>query len=409
MSAFHLFADRPFIGIRANNEQQFSWLTYSEVFLPLLFCHIYQIFNYVKYFVSGLKAQGFSSRQCILFYADIDVPYVVSLLGALCFGLICVPIHAALEPNNLAEVFKKTSPCLCIVGSQYLERFLSSFTLLPSMPKVPVLVSRPDSYILSNETPILGCSGAVDFTEFLKLGKKQQIEITIPNTVNLDDISAVLFTSGSTGCPKGASYTEHLLLPTGGDTIRQPFVRLDFQPFHPSFLVTLLFTMHVGGRRAFAKMETVLEDAKLVQPTNISASPVFWNMLYHNFKCEVEIKKRDPKLVAAEHRDSLGGRLVEASTGGAPVSPEVVHFARDILHIDLINLYGCREAGGISRDGCLHPGVEAVVLPVTELQDTKSDSLGEICVHSDHMIPGYFNDDGATSKVSIRGFTRILR
>jgi acyl-CoA synthetase (AMP-forming)/AMP-acid ligase II len=56
---------------------------------------------------------------------------------------------------------------------------------------------------------------------------------------------AVLFTSGSTGVPKGASFTEALAMPTEGVAGIQPFVRFDFQAHDPSFVLSLLSTLQV--------------------------------------------------------------------------------------------------------------------------------------------------------------------
>lgn len=175
-----------------------------------------------------------------------------------------------------------------------------------------------------------------------------------------DEIAAILYTSGSTGLPKGAIFTEELILPSEGIAVLYPFVRLDFQEFDPSFLLSLLSTMQCGGSRALATdLVTLLDDIEVARPTHIGATPIFWNYLFQEFQQSVFKKSRSymgsgiPKTseeieneAAKELRAKLGNRLHVASCGGAPVSQQVIDFARKQLKIDIVNLYGSRETGG---------------------------------------------------------------
>lgn len=56
-----------------------------------------------------------------------------------------------------------------------------------------------------------------------------------------------------------------------------------------------------------------------------------------------------------------------ASSGGAAISPEVLHFARTVLRIDIVDLYGSRETGGIARDGVVYKGVDVQLRSIPEL------------------------------------------
>jgi hypothetical protein len=76
--------------------------------------------------------------------------------------------------------------------------------------------------------------------------------------------------------------------PQEGVATVQPYVRLDFQRFDPSFALSLLSTIQCGGSRAITTdLRMLYEDMILVQPTHLGATPAFWNGLYQEFTARV--------------------------------------------------------------------------------------------------------------------------
>lgn len=227
------------------------------------------------------------------------------------------------------------------------------------------------------------------------------------STVTLDDITpdrlpsasvaVVLFTSGSSGVPKAARFSETLALPAAVESTVQPCVRLDFAPFDPSHLLSLLSTLTVGGLRAIGPLDVAYK----ARPTVMGAPPSVWAQLARRIDVAVAnvasttARRRAADIVRAE----LGNRLTVATSGGAALDSHVADVIKRDLRVSLVELYATRETGGVARDGIVYPGVVVKLLPTEATASSTllaSSDVGQICVHSPRLIDGYVgggNDD----------------
>jgi acyl-CoA synthetase (AMP-forming)/AMP-acid ligase II len=208
----------------------------------------------------------------------------------------------------------------------------------------------------------------------------------------------------STGPPKGALFSEALTLPTEGSAQLQPFVRFDFASYDPTFVLSLLSTLHCGGSRALCSgLDALLTELPLAAPTHIGATPVYWTMLHGLWRERVggiiaAVPGTAPadaeRSAAAYVKSLLGRRLQLATSGGAPLAPSIMTFVRETLHVDLVSLYGTRETGGIARDGVVYAGVDVRLLPMPSL-GLDGVTRGEVAVCSPRLIQGYFKNPDA--------------
>eukprot|EP01130_Rhizamoeba_saxonica_P012486 TRINITY_DN5267_c0_g1_i1.p1 TRINITY_DN5267_c0_g1~~TRINITY_DN5267_c0_g1_i1.p1 ORF type:complete len:893 (-),score=173.01 TRINITY_DN5267_c0_g1_i1:175-2757(-) len=226
---------------------------------------------------------------------------------------------------------------------------------------------------------------------------------SVSDHFNENRVSAILFTSGSTGPPKGAIYTEKLMMPSGGVPSVCPLVKIDIQKFHPSFLVSLLSFMRCGGRRVISTdLGKLLDNISIVRPTHISAPPVFFNGLYREYLSRVSRNQKSKSSIAKDIRLILGNRLLNVSSGGAPIASNVIKFCRNTLDLDMADLYGSRESGPIAKDGIVYSIIDVILLSENgdifdlETQNNIDRFEGEVCVHSTRLIPGYFKDEEKT-------------
>lgn len=118
----------------------------------------------------------------------------------------------------------------------------------------------------------------------------------------------------------------HLVCQGGSNVC--PLVKLDLQTFHPSFVLSLLAVMQVGGRRALCTDPARwLVAMPHVRPTHISAPPLFWHLLQQEHAARIGklvatgLPRREAEERSArEVRGLLGNRLVAVASGGAAIS-----------------------------------------------------------------------------------------
>ena len=440
--SFVKFYDRNLFCIRANNKKEeeekgeensstlrslppFEWFTYEQVGKTIL-----NFINGIKAINSNLNTQFIDNHDRIFagFCSDVNPAYIVTLLSSLLSTHVILPIHGALDPSSISIILNKTQPALLIVEEKYLQKIIQLLTTNNSSYQPQLIVVIPShlypqspyqlkerNYLIDEKlekVKIESMENILYRGEEISLGKSiGELEIRI---LDLDEITAILYTSGSTGTPKGAVFKEELVIPSEGVTSIQPFLRLDYQPFDPTYLLSILSTMQSGGCRVLASMENLMDDFKETRPTHFGATPIFWNSLYQEFCATVAQKFEKVKKSIAEFskislselrsnieievgkkiRADLGNRLFIATCGGAPISPSILSFVKDHLKIDIVDLYGSRECGGIARDGFIYPGVDVIVKSVPELgyYEDNDPPRGEIYVSSPRLISGYWND-----------------
>jgi acyl-CoA synthetase (AMP-forming)/AMP-acid ligase II len=242
---------------------------------------------------------------------------------------------------------------------------------------------------------------------------------------NNEDLSAILFTSGGTGIPKGVLYT-HGILNAQTDALQKMFMLDETQSDLPGFPLFALFTLAMGMTSVVPDMDPTrpanCDPAKLVQNirdnsiTFVAGSPSIWEKV-GRYCVEKNIKLPSIKQVVMF---------------GAPVRSEIHEMYKKILvNGDTFTPYGATESlpislisgseildgkASLTRSGagtCIGrpvPGIEIKIIkasdiPESSLHEVKTGEIGEIIVAGLQVTAGYFDmpEENKKSKISQDG------
>jgi len=260
----------------------------------------------------------------------------------------------------------------------------------------------------------------------------------IASAIGEDDVLTIVYTSGTTGPPKGcvmvhknyASVVESLSeihLNVAGDTV------LLFLPHAHTYSQLVLYDgAGVGFTIAFSPdILRVAEALQAVQPTGMPSVPRVYEKVHAAITAKFEeatgVERRivdwalgvgyragglrqegrslppglavqhriADKLVYSKVKERLGGKLRAGISGAAPISVEILEFflAMDVLVLEGYGLTESSSGCSVNREGDFRFGTVGRVLPGVEVRIADD---GEILIRGDNVFAGYYKDEEAT-------------
>jgi long-chain acyl-CoA synthetase len=221
-------------------------------------------------------------------------------------------------------------------------------------------------------------------------------------------VATILYTSGTTGEPKGVMLTQANLISNAVSTVQMfradddpprddysDKVRLNFLPLSHIFARTcdLYIWLVEGSQLAIAESrETVIADAAAVKPTFMNGVPYFYDRVRRGL--EEKGLAHQPGIL----RQLLGGRIEQCCSGGAAL-PEHLFDYYYSQGVPLLQGYGLSESSpviSISTQKTSRRGSAGKPIPGVEVKIAED---GEILTRGPHVMPGYYKNEKATAEI----------
>jgi fatty acid CoA ligase FadD9 len=381
---------------------------------------------------SGL-AGGFAPGDFVAVLGFTSIDYVVHYLACIRLGAVFVPLQTSSTAAQLGPIVAETQPRILAVSVESLGTAVDIVVDAPSVERLVVFdyTSEDDEQRghYDHARARLRDAGhraeVVLLSTELDAGRRLSPPPAFVPADGENPLATLIYTSGSTGAPKGAMYTADMMTRTWqrphspsvdiGRLI--PAIHLQYMPLsHVYGLEWLIATLSSGGIGYFAAksdMSTLFDDIGLVRPTALNLVPRVCDMFFRRYRKELDQRaggelsgeQLDEAVKAELRQDFIGGRVISAMCGSAPLSKQMHAFMESLLDIPVADGYGATETGGgIMRSGRIRrpPVTDYKLVDVPELGYLTTDKpypRGELRLKAANVIPGYFKHPELSAKI----------
>ena len=342
-------------------------------------------------------------------------------------GLVTVPLQHNAPVSRLKPIIAEVEPRILAVSAAYLDLAIEAALGDQSVQRIVVFDYQPevDDHRESLEQARVrladaGMAATVDtLGDVIARGRSLPPE---PIYTDGDEqrLAMILYTSGSTGLPKGAMYTENMLTRLWTSdvmpTTEAPVINVNFMPLnHLAGRIPLATSFQAGGTSFFvpeSDLSTLFEDWNLVRPTEMGLVPRVVEMLFQRYQtgldgrlaAGIEPVVADAQAKSELREQALGGRVLTGFVGTAPLAAEMKAFIEWCLGVHIADGYGLTELGMVTLDGVLRrpPVTDYKLVDVPELGYFGTDKphpRGELLVKSATATPGYYKRPEVTAGV----------
>ena len=405
----------------------------------------------VSEFLAGLEALGLRRGDRVAAMADPCWEFLISDMAALCGGAVCYGIYTTCSVNEVEyQLENGEADFFCAENQEFVDKLLNTKTRVPRIRKVIVFDTRA-LFQYADER-------LISFKDVLALGRSRLAATPKWDTfleqraaaVRADDTAVLVYTSGTTGPPKGAMHDHTSLMWGFANSYLEAFPELNIGEHRAvshlpmahliersmSICLPLVADVvpHIGE-----EVEDLLGTLYEVQPTFLNVVP----RILEKIASQVVIGMQRSSFVKRQVFNwamAVGARYREATwagrrpglilslldkfaaavvfqpllrkiglskiqtilCAGAPL-PLKIQEMWQILGVNVRNLYGITEGGYVLCQGTAFPSPLRGGIPIPPRQVRRADD-GELLVRGPGLFRGYWKNEQGTKDILIDGW-----
>ena len=405
----------------------------------------------VSEFLAGLEALGLGPGSRVEAMADPCWEFLIADMAALCGGAICYGIYTTCSVSEVEYQLKNgEADFFCAENQEFVDKVLNTASRMPRIHKIIVFDTRA---LFQYTDPRL-----IHFADVLELGRERLADMPGREgfldqraaAVHPDEIAVLVYTSGTTGPPKGAMHDHASLMWGFANSYLEAFPELRTGEHRAvshlpmahliersmSICLPLVAEVvpHIGE-----EVEDLLGTLYEVQPTFLNVVPRILEKIAsqvtigmqrsspakrHIYRWAMAIGARYRQTVWTGRKPSPGLSMLNALAvalvfqpllrkvglskieailcAGAPL-PMKIQETWQVWGVNVRNLYGITEGGYVLCQGPAFPPPATGGLPIPPRQVRRADD-GELLVCGPGVFRGYWKNEQGTQAILIDGW-----
>ena len=360
---------------------------------------------------NGLKSLGLRENAHIGLISKNCREWIIADMAIMMAGYVSVPFFPSLKGEELNFLLDYGDVDLIFVGK--IETWQDIKNDIPlELPIIKFPNYKGFSIVDRGE----------EWFEFL--GKHNPIKN--PHIPWLSDLWTIIFTSGTTGSPKGVKLSYYAIDETKNITLNENPLKVDFSGKN-SFISSLplnhiaerVVVEHVclrfGGSLSFVEsIDSFAKNLRDIQPHIFFAAPRIWTKFQLGILGKLSQKKLDiltripiiSELIKNKLKKGLGlNRARSTISGSAPISISTIEWFRKV-GIYITNGYGMTENCAICSqvDGRNFKKLDSVGRAQYGAEIKIDESSGEVLMRGPYVMDGYYKNDELTTKTLVDGW-----
>lgn len=383
-----------------------------------------EAFEAVNALGTALISKGLKGKR-IAVIGENCYQWATGYLATICGTGVVVPLDKELGASELKQLVKESK----VSAVMFTEKYTDTFKEIKESEDTDLSMLIKLNGDKTSEELLMWSELVAEGKGLMEQGDRSFIDAEIDQ----NEMSELLFTSGTTGIAKGVMLSHRnicfdLMIAPTILKVHTWDIFFSVLPIHHTYEGTCGFLMplYKGAAIAYCEgLKYIVKNLEEVSPTMFLGVPALFETLYKTIMKNVRKQGKEglvKKVMAVNKvtkkvgldlnkkllKDILkvfGGRMRVLISGGAAIDPAILQFFNDLgfIAVQGYGLSECAPMGALNPDqhkymrnasvGHILPGMDV------KIEDKDEDGIGEICLKGDNVMLGYYNMPEETAKV----------